>query len=51
MQSGEVFNNVCELISQKYLERGWKYSKSNHYMTKKDKHLTYKIFFTQIGIM
>jgi len=45
MQSGEVFNTVCELISQKYIDKGWKYSKSNHCMTKKDGKLTYKVFF------
>lgn len=45
MQSNEAFNNVCEKISQNYTSSGWKYSKSSHWITKKDKNLTYKIYF------
>lgn len=45
MQSSEAFNTVCEMISRSYIDQGWKYSKSKHYMTKKDKALTYRVFF------
>lgn len=45
MKSNEVFNNVCSLISKKYVDSGWKYSKSGHWMTKKDRSFMYKVFF------
>ncbi|MGN7760628.1 hypothetical protein [Paenibacillus sp. 22594] len=45
MKANEVFDDVCSLISEKYTESGWKYSKSDHWMTKKDKNFTYKVFF------
>ncbi|NMD71271.1 hypothetical protein HHO41_13285 [Bacillus sp. DNRA2] len=45
MKANEAFENVCNLISEKYLDKGWKYSKSGHWMTKKDKNFIYKVFF------
>jgi len=45
MKASEVFDKVCGLIASNYSERGWKYSKSSHWMTKKDKKYTYKVFF------
>ncbi|MNI54758.1 hypothetical protein D3C73_1096700 [compost metagenome] len=45
MKANEVFDDVCSLISEKYIDSGWKYSKSGHWMTKKDENFTYKVFF------
>ncbi|MFE6799379.1 hypothetical protein [Paenibacillus chitinolyticus] len=45
MKANEAFDNVCSLISEKYTASGWKYSKSGHWMTKKDKNFMYKVFF------
>ncbi|WP_044482379.1 hypothetical protein [Paenibacillus antibioticophila] len=45
MQSSEAFHAVCERISSKYTSNGWKYAKSRHWLIKKDKNLTYKIYF------
>ncbi|WGV58811.1 hypothetical protein QIH01_25600 [Brevibacillus brevis] len=45
MKANEAFDNVCALISEKYKEGGWIYSKSSHWMTKKDKKFMYKVFF------
>ena len=28
MKSNKIFDNVCSLISEKYINSGWKYSKS-----------------------
>jgi len=47
MLAKEAFDSVCAQIAERYKEDGWKYSKSSHWMTKKDKDLTYKVcFFT-----
>lgn len=45
MEAKEAFGNVCESIANIYAEMGWKYSKSKHWMTKKDKNFTFKICF------
>jgi len=45
LKANEAFDKVCGLIASNYSERGWKYSKSSHWMTKKDKKYTYKVFF------
>lgn len=45
MKSNEAFETVCNLISEKYLDNGWKYSKSHHWMTKKDKNFIYRVLF------
>lgn len=45
MKASEAFNNVCSLVSEKYKDKGWKYSKSGHWMTIKDKKFMYKVFF------
>ena len=45
MDSKESFNNFSLLIANKYIDKGWKYSKSKHWMTKKDKNFTYKVCF------
>jgi len=45
MLAKEAFDSVCAQIAERYKEDGWKYSKSNHWMTKKDKNFTYKVLF------
>ncbi|MED4533995.1 hypothetical protein ABET51_04885 [Metabacillus fastidiosus] len=45
MKTNEVFDCVCNLVFEKYKDSGWKYSKSGHWMTKKDKNFMYKVFF------
>lgn len=35
MKANKAFERVCNLISEKYLDNGWKYSKSGHWMSKK----------------
>ncbi len=45
MKPNEMFDHVCSSISVLYRNYDWRYSKSNHWMTKKDKHFMYKIFF------
>lgn len=45
MKASEAFDYVCTMISDKYKGNGWKYSKSNHWMSIKDKKYTYKVFF------
>lgn len=30
MKANKAFERVCNLISEKYLDNGWKYSKSGH---------------------
>ena len=45
MNSKESFKNFCLGIAQKYEEKGWKYSKTKHWITKKDKNFTYKLCF------
>lgn len=45
MKANKAFERVCNLISEKYLDNGWKYSKSGHWMSKKDKNFIYKVFF------
>ncbi len=45
MQSNEIFDSVCTLIAAKYKDNNWKYSKTSHWMTKKDKNFMYKVFF------
>lgn len=45
MQANKAFDAVCEQLSLLYADKGWKYAKSRHWMTRKDKHLTYKIYF------
>ena len=42
MEAKVAFDSVCAKIVEKYKESGWKYAKSNHWMTKKDKNFTYK---------
>ncbi len=38
MKAKEAFDSVCTKIAEKYKDDGWKYSKSNHWMTWKDKN-------------
>jgi len=45
MKASEAFDNVCALVAEKYKDDGWKYAKSSHWMTKKDKKFMYKVFF------
>lgn len=47
MLAKEAFQSVCTQIAQMYEQDGWKYSKSNHWMTRKTKNFTFQIsFFT-----
>ena len=45
MKASEAVDNVCAIIADKYKDKGWKYSKSKHWMTLKDKNFKYKVFF------
>lgn len=45
MLSKDAFDSVCEMVSNNYINKGWKYAKSKHWMTKKDKKFTYKVYF------
>lgn len=45
MKANKAFERVCNLISEKYLDNGWKYSKSGHWMSKIDKNFIYKVLF------
>lgn len=45
MISKVAFDSVCEMVAKNYINKGWRYAKSNHWMTKKDKKFTYKIYF------
>lgn len=45
MLAKEAFDSVCAKVAALYEKDGWKYSKSSHWMTKKDKNITYKVFF------
>lgn len=45
MKASEAFDYVCAIISDKYKDNGWKYSKSSHWITIKDKKFIYKVFF------
>lgn len=45
MEAKEAFGTVCARIAEKYADSGWKYAKSSHWMTKKDKNFKYKIKF------
>lgn len=45
MLSKDAFDSVCEMVANNYTTKGWKYAKSKHWMTKKDKKFTYKVYF------
>ncbi len=45
MEAKEAFDSVCTKIAEKYKDDGWKYSKSNHWMTRKDKNFKYSVDF------
>jgi hypothetical protein len=45
MLAKDAFDSVCALVFKKYENDGWKYSKSSHRMTKKDKRFLYRIYF------
>ncbi len=45
MEAKEAFDSVCAQIAERCKEDGWKYAKSKHWMTKKDKNFTYKVLF------
>lgn len=45
MQASEAFNTVCAMVAEKYSGDGWKYAKSSHWMTKKDKKFKYQVRF------
>jgi hypothetical protein len=49
MRASEAFDYVCTIIYEKYKDNGWKYSKSSHCMSKKDKKFMYKVFFYTSG--
>lgn len=45
MKASEAFDSVCGIIADKYKDDGWRYAKSKHWMTKKDKRFTYRVYF------
>lgn len=45
MKASEAFNTVCSMVADKYKDDGWKYAKSSHWMTKKDKKFKYQVRF------
>lgn len=45
MQAKDAFDSVCVKIAERYKELGWRYAKSQHWMSKKDKNFTYKVCF------
>ena len=45
MQASEAFNAVCSMVADKYKDDGWRYAKSKHWMTKKDKKFKYQVRF------
>lgn len=45
MEAKVAFDSVCAKIAEKYKDSGWKYAKSSHWMSKKDKNFTYKVTF------
>lgn len=45
MEAKVAYDSVCAKVAEKYKETGWKYAKSQHWMTKKDKNFTYKVCF------
>lgn len=45
MEAKIAYDSVCEKVAEMYREDGWKYAKSKHWLTKKDKNFTYKIIF------
>ena len=51
VKANKAFECVCNLISEKYLDNGWKYSKSGHWMSKKIKISFIRYSFIQVGII
>ena len=45
MQAKVAFDSVCAKVAEKYKDMGWRYAKSKHWMSKKDKNFTYKVLF------
>lgn len=45
MLAKDAFDGVCNLVFEKLENDGWKYSKSKHWITKKDKNFIYEIRF------
>jgi hypothetical protein len=45
MLAKDAFDSVCNLVFENLKDDGWKYSKSKHWITKKDKNLQYRIYF------
>lgn len=45
MKARDAYNQFCQLLANDYIKSGWKYSKSNHWLTKKDKQYKYIIRF------
>ncbi|MBO5387041.1 MAG: hypothetical protein J6A59_02710 [Lachnospiraceae bacterium] len=45
MNSKEAFDNVCFKIAEMYIDKGWSYSKSKHWLTKKTKKFIYRVYF------
>ena len=40
MEAKVAFESVCTKLAEKFVLDGWKYSKSKHWMTKKDRQFT-----------
>lgn len=45
MDSKVAFDSVCAKVAERYADKGWRYAKSSHWMTKKDKDFTFKVLF------
>ncbi|GEM_PF-4870629 len=45
MLAKDAFDSVCNLVFENLKNDGWKYSKSKHWITKKDKKFIYQIRF------
>lgn len=45
MNSKEAFDNVCFKIAEMYIGKGWSYSKSKHWLTKKTNTLIFRVRF------
>ncbi len=45
MEAKVAFDSVCSKIAERYQQDGWKYAKSNHWMTKKVKNFKFQVLF------
>lgn len=45
MNSKVAFDSVCAKVAERYADKGWRYAKSSHWMTKKVGDFTFKVLF------